>query len=47
MSEEERGIVMDWFLKHSCEEFPIYDRDADELLRNLEQAKDKKGGKKG
>ena len=41
--KEKRGIVIDWFLKHSCEEFPIYDRDADELLRNLEQAKDKKG----
>ena len=39
--KEKRGIVIDWFLKHSCEEFPIYDKDADELLRNLEQAKDK------
>ena len=43
--KEKRGIVIAWFLKHSCEEFPIYDRDADELLRNLEQAKDKKGEK--
>ena len=43
--KEKRGIVIAWFLKHSCEEFPIYDKDADELLRNLEQAKDKKGEK--
>ena len=47
MEKEKRGIVIDWFLKHSCEEFPIYDRDADELLRNLEQAKDKTQTGKG
>ena len=42
--KEKRGIVIDWFLKHSCEEFPIYDKDADELLRNLEQAKENRSG---
>jgi len=40
--KEKREVVIDWFLKHSCEEFPIYDRGADELLKNLEQVKDKK-----
>ena len=39
---DKKEIVIDWFLKHSCEEFSIYDRDADELLRNLEQAKEQK-----
>lgn len=35
--KEKRGIVIGWFLKHSCEEFPIYDRDVDELLKNLKK----------
>ena len=39
--KEKRGIVIVWFLEHSCEEFPIDDRDADELLRNLEKVKEK------
>lgn len=38
MKNYKRDIIIKWFLEHSYEQYCIYDKDADELIKLLEEA---------